>query len=94
MRQIVNEVNTIDFKDITDNSFVGIDWSGSHKAMVVRVQPDKFMALSNYGYCNMINCWDTPTMQEYITKATSQGDHVKAYAFHDMKELLTWLTTE
>jgi hypothetical protein len=33
-------------------------------------------------------------MQSYISNALSQGDYVKAYAFNDLKELLTWLTLE
>jgi hypothetical protein len=94
MKQIVNTVNTIDFRDITNNSFVGIDWSHDHKAMVIRVERDKFMALSNHSYCNLLDCWDSTTMQSYISKALSQGDYVKVYAFNDMKELLTWLTPE
>ena len=94
MKQIVNSVSTIDFKDITNNSFVGIDWSDDHKVMVIQVERNKFMGLSNHSDCNLIDCWDSTTMQSYISKALCQGDYVKAYAFNDMKELLTWLTLE
>jgi hypothetical protein len=94
MKQIVNTVNTVDFNEITNNSFVGIDWGHDHKAMVIRVEKDKFMSLSNHSYCNLLDCWDATSMQAYITNAIRQGDHVKAYAFYDLKELLTWLTTE
>ena len=94
MKQIVNTVSTVDFKDITNNSIVGIDCGCGHKAMVIRAEIQKFMSLSNHSYCNLIDCWSTTTMQSYITKALSQGDHVRAYAFNDLKELLTWLTTE
>jgi hypothetical protein len=94
MKQIVNTVSTIDFRDITNNSFVGIAFGHDHKAMVIRVERDKFMSLSNHSYCNLLDCWDSTTMQSYISKALSQGDYVKAYAFNDIKELLTWLTLE
>lgn len=94
MKQIVSTVSTIDFRDINNNSFVGIDWGHDHKAMVIRVEQDKFMSLSNHSYCNLLDCWDSTTMQSYISRALSQGDHVKAYAFNDMKELLTWLKPE
>ena len=94
MKQIVNSVSTIDFRDITNNSFVGIDFSDDHKVMVIQVERNKFMGLSNHSDCNLIDCWYSTTMQSYISKALSQGDYVKAYAFNDMKELLTWLTLE
>ena len=94
MKQIVNTVDTVDFKDINNSSFVGIDWGHDHKAMVIRVEQDKFMSLSKHNYCSLLDCWDAISMQTYITSAIRQGDHVKAYAFYDMKELLTWLTLE
>ena len=94
MKQIVSTVSTIDFKDITNNSFVGIDWGCDHKVMVIRTDKDRFVGLSNCGYLNLIDCWETTTMQSYVAKATSQGDHVKAYEFKNMKELLTWLIPE
>lgn len=94
MKQIVNAVNTVEFKDINNNSFVGIDFSDDHKVMVIRVEKDRFVGLSNHGYCNLLDSWDSTTMQGYITKAMRQGGHVRAYAFFDMKELLTWLTPQ
>lgn len=92
MKQVVNTENTVEFKDITNNSFVGIDFSDDHKVMVIRVEKDKFVGLSNHGYCNLLDSWGSTTMQGYITTAMRQGGHVRAYAFFDMKELLTWLT--
>jgi hypothetical protein len=94
MKQIVNTVNTIDFRDITNKSFVGIDWGHDHKAMVIQIERDKFTGLGNHSYCNLLDCWNSTTMQSYISNALSQGDYVKAYAFNDLKELLTWLTLE
>lgn len=94
MKQIVNTGNTVDFKDITNNSFVGIDWGHDHKAMVIRVEKETFMGLSNHGYSNLLDCWGTTTMQSYVAKATGQDENVKAYEFKNMKELLTWLTLE
>ena len=58
MKQIVNSVSTIDFRDITNNSFVGIDFSDNHKVMVIQVERNKFMGLSNHSDCNLIDCWD------------------------------------
>ena len=94
MRQIVNTVNTVDFKYITNNSFVGIDWGYDHKAMVIQVEKDKFMSLSNHSYCTLLDCWSATTMKEYIYLALKQGEHIKAYEFNNIKELLTWATLE
>ncbi len=93
MKQIVNTEKTVEFKNITNRSFVGIDWS-NHKAMVIEKEKDRFVSLSNHGHSNLLNCWPATSMKEYITKATGQGPHVKAYEFDNMKELLTWLITE
>ena len=94
MKQIVNTVSTVEFKNVTNWSFVGIDWGHVHKAMVIEKEKDRFVSLSNCGYSNLLDCWATTTMKEYITKATGKGPHVKAYEFDNMKELLTWLITE
>jgi hypothetical protein len=94
MKQIVNAVSTVEFKNITNKSFVGIDWGCNHKAIVIEKEKDKFVSLSNCGYSNLLDCWSSTTIKDYVFRATGQGPHVKAYEFDNIKELLAWLALE
>jgi hypothetical protein len=94
MRRIVIAQNeTIDFNEIDDKSFVGIQWEGGSKCMIIRT-PEGFCSISNVYRPNTMHVWYTNTVQEYVSRALNQGNNTnsRAFAFNNAKELYEWMS--
>ena len=94
MRRIVIIQNeTIDFNEIDDKSFVGIQWESGQKCMIIQTR-EGFCSISNDYRPNTMHVWYTNTIREYIIKAVNQGNNTnsRAFAFNNAKELYEWMS--
>ena len=83
----------INFEDLTDKSFVGIQWEDGKKCMIIDTR-EGYCSISDDYYPNVWNVWYAPTVKEYVKNALTQGNNTKsqAFVFNDVKELFKWMS--
>ena len=95
MRRVIlkQRESEINFEDLTNKSFVGIQWEDGKKCMLVNTK-EGFCSISDDYYPNTCNVWYATSVQEYVKKALNQGNNTKsqAFVFHDVKELYKWIS--
>lgn len=95
MRRVIlkNRECEINFEDITDKSFVGIQWEDGKKCMIIDTR-EGYCSISDDHYPNIWNVWYAPTVKEYVKNALTQGNNTKsqAFVFNDVKELFKWMS--
>jgi hypothetical protein len=84
----------INFEDLTDKSFVGIQWEDGKKCMIVDTREGYCSISNDQHYPNTWNVWYSPTVKEYVKNALNQGNNTKsqAFVFNDVKELFKWMS--
>ena len=92
-RIIIEQDTTVSFSEIDDKSFVGIQWEGGPKCMIIQT-PEGFCSISNVNRPNTMHVWYTNTVREYVSKACTQGNNrnSRAFAFNNAKELYEWMS--
>ncbi len=92
MRRVIlkNRECEINFEDLTDKSFVGIQWEDGKKCMIVDTREGYCSISNDQHYPNTWNVWYAPTVKGYVKNALNQGNNTKsqAFVFEDVKEEL------
>lgn len=94
MRRIVIERDTtVSLSEVNDRSFVGIQWEGGSKCMIIQTS-EGFCSISNAYYPNTRCAWYADSIQEYVTRALNQGNNTnsRAFTFNNAKELYEWMS--
>ena len=94
MKRIVLEQNeTVSLNEISDRSFVGIEWESGQKCMIIDT-PGGYCSIADDHYPNICSVWYADTVQGYITRALNQGNNTnsKAFVFNNTKELCAWMS--
>jgi hypothetical protein len=96
MRRVIlkNRECEINFEDLTDKSFVGIQWEDGKKCMIVDTREGYCSISNDQHYPNTWNVWYSPTVKEYVKNALTQGNNTKsqAFVFEDVKGLFKWMS--
>ena len=94
MRRIVIEQDTtVSFSEIDDKSFVGIQWEDGSRCMIIQT-PEGYCSMNNKSLPTLMNVWYTDSVQEYVSKACTQGNNrnSQAFVFDNTKELCEWMS--
>ena len=78
----------VNYKEITNNSHVGVLWEAGGKTIVVKGYDEQFRGLGNKS-SDLASSWGAKSKQGYAEKANDQTG-VKVFTFESHKELLTW----
>ena len=90
---IVERDTTVSISEVDDNSFVGIQWESGSKSMITRTTKG-FCGISNDFKPSILNVWYADTIQEYVSRACTQGNNKnsRAFAFNNVKEIYAWMS--
>ena len=86
MKKVVFEPETtINFKEVNNNSIVGIQWAYGIRSLVIKTE-EGYIGISDD---DISECWVKPSKMEYIEKAVSAGGTV--FVFESRSEAFRWL---
>jgi len=95
MRRVIlkQRESEINFEDLTNKSFVGIQWEDGKKCMIIDTK-EGYCSIADDHYPNTWNVWYAPTVKEYVKRSLNQGNNTKsqAFVFEDVKELFKWMS--
>ena len=95
MKRVIlkNRECEINFEDLTDKSFVGIQWEDGKKCMIIDTK-EGYCSIADNHYPNTWNVWYASTLKGYVKNALNQGNNTKsqAFVFEDAKELFKWMS--
>jgi hypothetical protein len=92
MKRIVQQMNVqeVSLSDITNDSFVGIEWYSGNKSRVITVSTDKFAGLSILD-TDLRGKWTMESKKQYVKSSIEQTEEVRAYLFDSEEDLLEWI---
>jgi len=95
MRRVIlkQRPSEINFEDLTNRSFVGIQWEDGKKCMIIDTK-EGYCSIANNHFPNTCNVWYAPTLKEYVKRALNQGNNTnsQAFVFDEIKELFKWIS--
>lgn len=92
MKRVIKSLlktKTIELNKITNESFVGIQWSSGKKSWITQTDNEQFKGIY-IGDQYLAGCWARSTKREYVENAMEQTG-TEVYVFEDKNELLTFL---
>jgi GMP synthase-like glutamine amidotransferase len=95
MRKVVKSLpktKTIELNKITNESFVGIQWSDGKKIWITQTNNEQFKGIC-IGDQYLAGHWARSTKREYVENAMEQTG-IEVYVFENKDELLTFLLGE
>jgi hypothetical protein len=92
MRRIVQKINVqeVSLSDITNDSFIGIEWDSGNKSRVITVSTDQFAGLSILD-TDLRGKWTRESKKQYVKSSIEQMGRVRAYLFDSEEDLLKWI---
>jgi pyridoxine 5'-phosphate synthase PdxJ len=92
MYKIVQQLNLkeISLSSITNDSYIGIEWSNNNKCKVVTIDSGTYASM-NLKDTDLRAKWTKSSVESYVKSSLEQGSHVNAYKFDSEEELLEWL---
>lgn len=92
MKRIVQQMNVqeVSLSDITNDSFVGIEWSSDHKCKVITIDSNTYASITLKD-TDLRAKWTASSVESYVKSSLEQGNHVNAYKFDSEEDLLEWI---
>lgn len=83
----LEQLDTVDVKDINDYSNIGIEWGNGVRSIVIKKEKGVFVGMSAD---SILNSWGSASKREYVERANKQKGEI--FIFDTLRELYRWLS--
>ena len=94
MKKVVNELETININELTDEHIIGLENSYGEKSLIVKVKKEEYIKVNIHN-----NNYDEKYTHKSILEAIESlyehsGDKAKVFVFENRKEFANWFNDQ